>query len=100
MKKIMLGCAMAAVWVAGLVGCDTVQPKAEDQNLTRIVMERLYQDDLVSRQLLKVNVENGVATLRGSITDEGIRARAKAIVQSTPGVVEVKDETVRVERAR
>jgi len=95
MKNMMRVCAIAAVWVAGLAGCDTVQPRTEDQGLTQSVMERLYQDNLVSRQVLGVTVQNGVATLRGSITDEGVRARAKAIVQSTPGVVEVKDQTIR-----
>ena len=92
MKKIILGCAMG---VALLAGCDTLPPATEDQNLTQSVIERLYQDKLVSRQVLGVTIKNGVATLRGSITDEGLRARAKSIVQSTPGVVEVKDQTLR-----
>ena len=93
MNKIMRGCSIAAVLVAGLVGCDTVQPSTEDQHLTQAVMERLYQDKLVGHQVLGVSVQNGVATLRGSVADEGLRARAKSIVQSTPGVVEVKDQT-------
>jgi osmotically-inducible protein OsmY len=95
MKKMMLGCAVVAVLVAGWTGCDTLQPATEDQNLTQSVIERLYQDKLVGRQVLGVTVQNGVATMRGSITDEGLRARAKSIVQSTPGVVEVKDQTFR-----
>lgn len=95
MKKLILGCSLAVAWVSGLTGCDTLEASTGDQNLTQSVIERLYQDKLVSRQVLGVTVLNGVATMRGAITDEGVRARAKAIVQSTPGVLEVKDQTIR-----
>jgi len=95
MNKIILGCSLALAFVAGVAGCDTLQPTTEDKKLTQSVLERLYQDKLVSHEVLGVTVQKGVATLHGSITDEGLRARAKSIVQNTPGVVEVKDETVR-----
>ncbi len=96
MKNMLYGYVGAMLLaVAGLVGCDTLPPATEDSNLTQIVIERLYQDKLVSRQVLGVTVKNGVATLRGAITDEGLRARAKSIVQATPGVLEVKDQTIR-----
>lgn len=95
MNKMMLGCSMAVVLAAGWAGCDTLPPSTEDQNLTKAVIERLYQDKLVSSQVLGVTIQNGVATMHGSVTDDGLRARAKSIVQSTPGVVEVKDQTIR-----
>jgi len=95
MNKMILGCSLAMVLVAGVVGCDTLPPATEDTKLAQAALERLYQDKLVSHEVLGVTVQKGVATLHGTISDEGLRARAKSIVQNTPGVVEVKDETVR-----
>ncbi|MCX7007106.1 MAG: BON domain-containing protein [Kiritimatiellaeota bacterium] len=95
MKKMMMGGLMTLVVAAWLAGCDTLQPRTEDQSLSQVVLERLNQDSLVRRQILGVTVENGVVTLRGTITDEGIRIRAKSIAESTPGVVKVQDQTTR-----
>jgi osmotically-inducible protein OsmY len=43
--------------------------------------------------MLNVSVANGVVTLQGIVTDEGLRARAKSIAEGTPGVVKVHDQT-------
>jgi len=96
MKKIIIvGGLMTMMLVAGLAGCDTLQPRTEDQSLSQAVMERLNQDSLVRHQVLGVTVVNGVVTLRGTITDESLRIRAKSIAESTPGVVKVQDQTIR-----
>jgi len=95
MKKLMWGCVLTVVAGLGLAGCGSLPPPVEDQGVTKAVMERLYQDELIRRQVLAVSVQNGVATMHGTITDEALRLRAKSIVQSTPGVTEVLDETSR-----
>lgn len=96
MKNTMLGGCLVAMLACSLIGCDTLQSTSvEDQNLSQAVMERLSQDSLVRRQVLGVSVVNGVVTLRGTFTDEGLRVRAKSIAESTPGVVKVQDQTTR-----
>jgi osmotically-inducible protein OsmY len=95
MKKIILAGLMVGLTVVGSVGCDTLQPGSEDANLSRAVMERLNNDSLLQRQALGVSAENGVVTLRGTVTDETIRMRAKSLAESTPGVVKVQDQMIR-----
>lgn len=95
MKNIVRRGILMVILGLGLAGCSSLPPPVEDQSLKQAVMERLDQDILVRRQVLSVSVQNGVVTLRGTITDEALRLRAKSIVQSTPGVVEVQDQTTR-----
>jgi len=95
MRKMMLGGLVAAMAIAGVSGCASLQPRTEDAGLSQAVLERLYRDSLVQRQVLGVSVENGVVTLRGTVSDESIRMRAKSIAESTPGVIKVVDQTTR-----
>ncbi|TAN39172.1 MAG: BON domain-containing protein [Verrucomicrobia bacterium] len=90
-KKI--GCFV--VLGLNLIGCSTLS-STDDQDLQRIIMERLNQDNLVRRQMLNVTVQEGVVILRGVVNDETVRMRAVSIVQGTPGVQKkIQDQTVR-----
>jgi osmotically-inducible protein OsmY len=95
MKKMMPIGLMSLMVLAGGTGCGTLQPRTEDEGLSQAVMERLHQDTLVRQQVLGVSVVNGVVTLRGNITDESLRMRAKSIAETTPGVNKVVDQTTR-----
>ncbi len=95
MKRMLLMAGLVLMAVVGWTGCETLQPRTEDDGVSQAVMERLYQDNLVRRQVLGVSVVNGVVTLRGNITDESLRIRAKSIAETTPGVTKVVDQTTR-----
>jgi osmotically-inducible protein OsmY len=95
MKKMLWLGWLALVLVGGW-GCDTLQTRPEDERLSQAVMERLNQDSMVRRLMLSVVVADGVVTLRGNITDESVRLRAKSIAETTPGVTKVMDQTTRL----
>lgn len=66
-----------------------------DAELAATIQDRLAQDAVAGRRPLMVSVEQGVATVSGSLPDAGARARALAIVRGTPGVRGVVDGTTR-----
>ncbi len=46
---------------------------------------------------VRVSVENGVATLEGSIPEEGMREGLKVLAENTPGVRKVRDQLAWIE---
>jgi osmotically-inducible protein OsmY len=66
----------------------------QDEQIERAAMDRLTQDDLTAPEGLGVRVENGVATVYGSVPTAPIRLRALSVVNGTPGVTEVVDKIV------
>ena len=82
--SLVMGCANLALPETG-----------SDAELAEAIQDRLSQDAVAGRSPLGVSVEQGVATLSGSLSDAGARARALSIVRGTPGVRGVVDSTSR-----
>lgn len=77
-------------------------PKADtrpvaDAELRRRLLASLAEQRWVPRFSIDVKVVNGVAELRGAITDERTREAARVLVENTPGVREVIDSLVWIE---
>jgi osmotically-inducible protein OsmY len=48
---------------------------------------------MVGRCTLSASVESGLATLYGTVPDEATRQRAIGILENTPGIFDVLDQT-------
>ncbi len=90
------------LWLVGcggslVMGCAslTSADMGSDAELAAAIQDRLSQDAVTGRAPLGVSVDQGVATLSGSLRDAGARARALSIVRGTPGVRGVVDSTTR-----
>lgn len=97
MKPIMVVLALGlAVTMSLLSGCETLTgegPIDEDAgSIERNIMDRLNRDDATRNKGLGVRVENGVATLYGTVPNEEVRARALDVVKGAAGVTDVQDE--------
>ena len=90
------------LWLVGcggslVMGCAslTSAETGSDAELAAAIQDRLSQDAVAGRSPLGVSVNQGVATLSGSLRDSGARVRALSIVSGTPGVRGVVDSTTR-----
>jgi len=89
MNKIF---ALVALLICILNGCETIQkeasgPKFEDAKLTAIIKADLAKEDTASLQAITVNVDNGVATLKGTVNSADKKAQTE---ETTPKVSGVK----------
>jgi osmotically-inducible protein OsmY len=89
-----------AVWIP-LSGCSSTPTLSRpagvtdrDKDLATIVQGRLRFDPVVDGLNIGVQIDNGVATLSGTIPDQSHRARAVSIAEGTTGVTEVVDKMV------
>ena len=85
---------LAILWSAGCASLDSTVPEG-DLDLAAAAQHRLVEDSVTSRLALGVSVNQGVATLNGSVRDAGAKARALAILRGTPGIKGVVDNTTR-----
>ncbi|MFO0888532.1 MAG: BON domain-containing protein [Isosphaeraceae bacterium] len=56
------------------------------------VYGRLHWDKLLTNSVLEVEINNGVATLRGSVASAKAKARAVELAKETVGITEVVDQ--------
>lgn len=66
-----------------------------DKDIVHEVVDRLRSDSITGNYAFGVTSEDGVVTLRGSVSDQNARLRAVGIVRSTPGVKGVIDKLFR-----
>ena len=99
MKKTMFVSVLAAGALSGLFGCAALEGQdlsadpTSDEGITAVASSRLNDDMMVGRATLGVSVDNGLATLYGSVPDEATRQRAIQILKGTPGIFDVVDQT-------
>ncbi len=101
MKRLFAIFFMACT--AGLLaGCPSMTPapnpavqNLDDRQIANDINFRLREDSWTKVMTFGVAVENGIATIQGSVPDEVTRARVLGIVRSTPGVTEVVDKIYR-----
>jgi osmotically-inducible protein OsmY len=81
-----------------MTGCRTLSESeamqagsTSDSQITDDILQRLRDDTVTGRTTFNVEVQNGVATLRGIVREESVKGRALGIARGTPGVVDVID---------
>ena len=66
---------------------------ASDAGIAAAAMDGLSRDGMTAAANLVVTVDNGLATLTGTVPDAAVRARAIQILENTDGIFEVRDHT-------
>ncbi len=95
-KTIWLPLALLALALGGcaaLEGQDLGDEPVSDDAIASLAAGRLNNDSLVAAATLSVTVDEGLATLYGTVPDEATRQRAIQILQGTPGIFDVLDRT-------
>jgi len=80
--------------VASLPKPDGAHPDAEIKAAIEAELDKL---GWVPRASVRVDVQNGVVTFGGAITDERLREGLRVIAENTPGVTAVHDQTFWIE---
>ena len=99
MKKPLRLLPLAAAWMlvfsgcASLEGMDLGDDATSDDGIASIAASRLNGDSMTASSTLSVVVENGMATLYGTVPNEMTRQRAIQILKDTPGIFDVLDRT-------
>ena len=79
----------SAVLLCGFVGCKTAAVPANDATLTRNLQSQLAADGSISDQPIQASVQNGVATLNGSVSNDAQKTLAGRDAMRIPGVMQV-----------
>ena len=97
MRKPLLFLALTALLAlsgcASLDGQDFGADPTSDEGIAALANSRLNDDSMVGRSTLSATVDNGLATLYGTVPDEATRLRAIQILEGTEGIYEVLDRT-------
>ena len=91
MSKIV---ALVALLICILNGCQTIRDKAsgpefEDAKMTAIIKAQLARDDQSTVQAVTVDVDDGVAKLKGTVNSAQKKAKAEEIARKVDGVKNV-----------
>lgn len=74
---------------------ETVRPR--DADIRRAILAACEKQEWAPRQLVSVDVDQGIVTLGGTIFDERERLGLKVLAENIPGVREVRDQLIWVE---
>jgi osmotically-inducible protein OsmY len=87
---------LSAFAVAVLAACSSlpVPPAGSDAALAAEIRARLSSDTLTDRQNIGVSVSEGIVTLSGNVSNQGVKSRAKDIVRGVDGIKGVVDNLV------
>jgi len=91
MNKIF---ALVILLVCLVSGCETIRQKAsgpefEDAKVTATIKAELARKDTSTVQAISVNVDNGVAKLKGTVNSPEKKAKAEEITRKVSGVKDV-----------
>jgi hypothetical protein len=81
-RTIVLGAALVAV----LAGCKAKQSSTDDASLSNQAQSRISSDSALAGQPIQASVNDGVATLNGSVTSEAARSLAGNDVAQVAGI--------------
>ncbi len=77
---LLVGCALAPDAYRG----DTVA--GSDRDLASLVEQRIQNDSVAARAMVRVSVTDGIATIRGRDLSPDVMARILSIAHNTPGI--------------
>lgn len=66
--------------------------KRSDETIKEDVSEALYRSSSVDASDIEVFVENGIVTLKGSVTDRAQKKEAQAVIENLAGVEDVNND--------
>lgn len=81
-RSMVMGSAMALV----LAGCKAKQPATDDASLSNQAQSRISSDSALAGQSIQASVNNGVATLNGTVTSEAARSLAGNDIAQVAGI--------------
>jgi len=81
-RSMLMGSALALV----LAGCKAKQPATDDASLSNQAQSRISSDSALAGQSIQASVNNGVATLNGSVSSEAARSLAGNDVAQVAGI--------------
>ncbi|MBR4190844.1 MAG: BON domain-containing protein [Kiritimatiellae bacterium] len=97
MNVKILRAAAATLFLALAAGCAVLDPAApdpgSDDGIQAAAMDGLSRDPMTAAANLLVSVDNGLATLTGTVPNTAVRQRAIQILERTDGIFEVRDHT-------
>ena len=93
LRLLALAAAAILSGCAALEGQDLAAEPTSDEGIAALANSRLNDDAMVGRCTLSASVESGLATLYGTVPDEATRQRAIRILENTPGIFDVVDQT-------
>lgn len=76
------------------VGADAQPTAAGDERIDQAVSDALTRDPGLSDQSIEVEVQSGLVTLRGSVSDASMREKALQTAGAVDGVLGVEDRIV------
>ncbi len=89
MRRLRTALLILASTAAIVVGC---AKRPNDAQLTTNIKAQLFSDPQTKNTNLQIAVKNGVATISGTVPNNGARYEAYKIAASTPGVSKVDDQ--------
>lgn len=78
--------ATALALILGSAGCKKAAPAPTDDSLTSALHTRLTTDSALATEPIQVAVENGVATLNGTVSNDAARSLAAADAAQVAGI--------------
>ena len=84
-RALSLAASLTFALSLGLAGCKS-SPPADDASLTSAVQSRIAGDGAISTESIQSSVQNGVATLNGTVSSEAVRSLAAADASQVAGI--------------
>ena len=70
----------------GIAGCKSTPPPADDATLSTALHTRIGADSALSAEAIQTSVQNGVATLSGTVSSDAARSLAADDAAQVPGI--------------
>ncbi len=77
-SMLLTGCALSANYDDGRID--------GDRQLAHLVQQRVQNDTVAARAMVRISVSDGVATIHGRDIGPDVMARIVSITQNTPGI--------------
>jgi hypothetical protein len=84
-----IGPAIVLAFTLAFAGCKSTTPHApaaDDASLNAAVQSRIAGDSALTKESIQASVENGIATLNGSVSNEAARSLAAADAAQVTGI--------------
>ncbi|MCU1322425.1 MAG: hypothetical protein JWM43_2074 [Acidobacteriaceae bacterium] len=82
LTAIALGLALTV----GTTGCKSAAPAADDASLSTALHARISGDSAIAAEPIQISVENGIATLNGTVSNDAARSLAANDAAQVPGI--------------
>jgi hypothetical protein len=87
--RATLGVALATTTLAlslGIAGCKSTPPPPDDAATATALQSRISSDEALKTEAIQSSVQNGIATLNGTVSNDAARALAASDAAQVPGI--------------